>query len=260
MNAARGMSAVRARVGGMTSERSARSAISGSELTRGSSPAFVSTKTTYRAYGAYRAYATASTTSTSSSPTQPSGSEKPNGAGRAGSSTSSSTSPSSSSTLQTALVGTVLFGVGYYLSSLRRGGGGGGATAAAADAGLDTSLRPSDEAIKAQEAHQPSYGSKEDYEAAIKELQALYKSLGKSESVSTDGADREAHGVSEWVHFDTYRPNVVVWADTTEEVQKVVLIAKKYRVPIIPITGGTSVEGHFSSVSVSRFQRCIEGW
>jgi len=35
---------------------------------------------------------------------------------------------------------------------------------------------------------------------------------------------------------------------STEDVVKIVNIAKKYRVPIVPYSGATSLEGHFSGV------------
>jgi FAD/FMN-containing dehydrogenase len=35
---------------------------------------------------------------------------------------------------------------------------------------------------------------------------------------------------------------------STEDVVKIVNIARKYRVPIVPYSGATSLEGHFSGV------------
>ena len=43
--------------------------------------------------------------------------------------------------------------------------------------------------------------------------------------------------------------SVVVYPNSTEEVVKVVKIANKYRMPIVPYAGGTSLEGHFIGVS-----------
>jgi D-lactate dehydrogenase (cytochrome) len=42
---------------------------------------------------------------------------------------------------------------------------------------------------------------------------------------------------------------VVVYPDSTEDVVKVVKVANKYRMPITPYSGGTSLEGHFRAVS-----------
>lgn len=100
-----------------------------------------------------------------------------------------------------------------------------------------------------QLANQPSYGSHSDYESAIKDLQELWRMKGKSDKISTDEDDLQTHGISEWSYHEAERPTVVVWVESTEEVRQVVRIATKWKVPITPFSGGTSLEGHFSSVS-----------
>lgn len=40
----------------------------------------------------------------------------------------------------------------------------------------------------------------------------------------------------------------MIYPDSTEDVVKVVNVARKYRMPIIPYSGGTSLEGHFAGV------------
>jgi FAD binding domain-containing protein len=40
----------------------------------------------------------------------------------------------------------------------------------------------------------------------------------------------------------------VVYPNSTEDVVKTVNVARKYRMPIIPYSGGTSLEGHFAGV------------
>lgn len=99
-----------------------------------------------------------------------------------------------------------------------------------------------------QLANQPTYGSHKDYLAAIEEITRLFEGIGKGDKVSTDESDLESHGISDWSYHEEKRPTVVVWVETTEEVQEVVRVATKYRVPITPFSGGTSLEGHFSSV------------
>jgi D-lactate dehydrogenase (cytochrome) len=97
--------------------------------------------------------------------------------------------------------------------------------------------------------NQPTYGSLADYTKAISEIESLFKSKGKGDKVSTDESDLESHGISDWSYHEEKRPTVVVWVESTEEVVEIVRIATKYRVPITPFSGGTSLEGHFSSVS-----------
>ena len=44
-------------------------------------------------------------------------------------------------------------------------------------------------------------------------------------------------------------PSVVVWPQSTEDVVKIMKTAVKYRMPVIPYSGGTSLEGHTRGVS-----------
>ncbi|KAK6906982.1 hypothetical protein I203_100971 [Kwoniella mangroviensis CBS 8507] len=110
-----------------------------------------------------------------------------------------------------------------------------------------TSLVDSSFAIAHQLANQPRYGSHKDYQDAIKELTEYFKAKGKEDKVSTDDDDLRSHGISDWSYHPAKKPTVVVWVESTEEVQHVVKIAQRYKVPITPFSGGTSLEGHFSS-------------
>ena len=51
-------------------------------------------------------------------------------------------------------------------------------------------------------------------------------------------------------------PSVVVYPSSTEDVVKIVKTAVKYRMPVIPYSGATSLEGHFRAVSVN-CQLCL---
>ncbi|KAH9954938.1 FAD-linked oxidase-like protein [Russula dissimulans] len=88
----------------------------------------------------------------------------------------------------------------------------------------------------------PVYGTPDDFARAIDELKSLF-----SEGAVTTARDQlEAHGFSPNVHHPACAHSVVVYPDSTEDVVKIVNVARKYRMPIIPYSGGTSVEGHFS--------------
>jgi D-lactate dehydrogenase (cytochrome) len=114
---------------------------------------------------------------------------------------------------------------------------------------LATQLLTSEVGIELQDKFQPRYGSADDYRAAIKEIKHLFKVRGKEDRVSEDEDDLSSHGISDWSYHGAELPTVVVWVDSTAEVQDIVRIANKYKVPITPFSGGTSLEGHFSSVS-----------
>ena len=45
------------------------------------------------------------------------------------------------------------------------------------------------------------------------------------------------------------KPSVVVYPSSTEDVVKIVKTAVKYRMPVVPYSGATSLEGHFRAVS-----------
>ena len=141
------------------------------------------------------------------------------------------------------LFGTVItFGIGFYAAAVFN----------ATDTSrlpLDLTLMPSKLAVEQQERTQPVYGTREDYHKAIDDLRALFDRRKQEDRVSTDESDLETHGISDWSYHEEKRPTVVVWVESTEEVQEVMLIARKHRVPITPYAGATSLEGHFSSVS-----------
>lgn len=116
---------------------------------------------------------------------------------------------------------------------------------------LSSHLIPSEEAIQLQESQQPKYGTADDYKKAIRDIRKLFVSRGADDRVSTDEDDLRSHGVSDWSYHEAELPTVVVWVESTNEVQEIVRIATKYRVPITPFSGGTSLEGHFASVSLA---------
>ena len=80
---------------------------------------------------------------------------------------------------------------------------------------------------------------------AIKEIR---RATGDEDTISTDPEDLKAHGYSEWssTNIDGL-PVAVAYPKTTAEVSKIAKICYKYRVPIIPFSGGSSLEGNFSA-------------
>lgn len=91
-----------------------------------------------------------------------------------------------------------------------------------------------------------SYGSLRDVEEAIKELRLA---LPGQHRVQTNRDSLEIYGSSENSYLPSSPHSVIVQVETTEDVVKVVNISRKYRVPLVPYSGATSLEGHFSGVS-----------
>ena len=100
------------------------------------------------------------------------------------------------------------------------------------------------------------YASKEELKQAIAELREVIPREG---AIATDQDTLELYGHSENSYHPTAPHSVVVRVSCTEDVVKVVNVARKYRVPIVPYSGATSLEGHFSGVSsaILRYMMCI---
>jgi len=90
-------------------------------------------------------------------------------------------------------------------------------------------------------SHSPAYGNPTDFQSAIHELQEAFP---EEDRVTTDPDDLHDHGFS----VNDYHPgsvhSVVVYPLTTQDVVKIVKIAVQYKMPLIPYSGGTSLEGH----------------
>ncbi|KAI1772741.1 FAD-linked oxidase-like protein [Hypoxylon cercidicola] len=95
----------------------------------------------------------------------------------------------------------------------------------------------------------PQYASMDELEDALKEIRREISKKGELEDIiSTDPEDLLAHGYSEW---STTNPDglpvAVIYPRSTEQVSTIARICHKYRVPIIPYSGGSSLEGNFSA-------------
>ncbi|KAJ5613747.1 FAD-binding type 2 [Penicillium herquei] len=98
------------------------------------------------------------------------------------------------------------------------------------------------------QASQPSktakYGSSGDFDKAIAELRAK---LGE-DSISTDQEDLQQHGFSEWSTLNADRlPVAIAYPTSTEQVSEIAKVCHKYRMPMIPYSGGSSLEANFSA-------------
>ncbi|KAF2021894.1 D-lactate dehydrogenase mitochondrial precursor [Aaosphaeria arxii CBS 175.79] len=90
----------------------------------------------------------------------------------------------------------------------------------------------------------PRYASKADMEKAVGELRYA---LGE-DSISTDDEDLLLHGYSEWssINIDQL-PVAVAYPKSTEEVSKIAQVCHRYKIPMIPYSGGSSLEANFSA-------------
>ncbi|KAH3987161.1 hypothetical protein HBH64_017690 [Parastagonospora nodorum] len=80
--------------------------------------------------------------------------------------------------------------------------------------------------------------------AAIKELR---KVLGE-DAISTDDDDLHRHGYSEWSSINIEQlPVAVAYPKSTEEVSELAKVCYRYKIPMIPYSGGSSLEANFSA-------------
>lgn len=114
------------------------------------------------------------------------------------------------------------------------------------------SLSPSDTNTSISLAS--SYGTQDDIENAIRELRRV---LPGQHRVQTNNDSLKLYGSSENSYHPTSPHSVIVHIESTEDVIKVVNISRKYRLPLVPYSGATSLEGHFSGVGPCRVSVCL---
>lgn len=79
-------------------------------------------------------------------------------------------------------------------------------------------------------------------------MEEIRQEIGGEDIISTDPDDLHAHGYSEWSTTNPEGlPVAVAYPRSTEQVSTIARICHKYRVPIIPYSGGSSLEGNFSA-------------
>ncbi|SMQ53787.1 unnamed protein product [Zymoseptoria tritici ST99CH_3D7] len=80
-----------------------------------------------------------------------------------------------------------------------------------------------------------------------KAVSGLRATFGE-DRVSTDEEELRRHGFSEWssINIDTL-PVAIAYPRTTEEVSVIAQACTRYKIPIVPYSGGSSVEGNFSA-------------
>ncbi|KAJ9092534.1 hypothetical protein QFC21_006765 [Naganishia friedmannii] len=109
----------------------------------------------------------------------------------------------------------------------------------------------------------PQYASKETIKnIVIPKLQELLAKKDQTK-VSDDEEERMGHAQAGGTHHEPTKPDVVVYVESTEDVVKVVKLANQYRVPVVPFSGGTSLEGHITApyggicVDLSRMDKVL---
>lgn len=109
---------------------------------------------------------------------------------------------------------------------------------------------------------EPVYANPKELKQAISEIKEI---IGKT-NVHETGEIISEHADSAWQTRHPHAgelPDAVVYPKDTQEVSEVLKVCHKYRVPVIPFSGGTSLEGHFTpvyrgiSLDVSRMDQIL---
>lgn len=80
---------------------------------------------------------------------------------------------------------------------------------------------------------------------AIEEIRAA---LNDEDSITTDDEELHRHGYSEWSSINIEQlPVAVAFPKSTADVSAIARICHKHKVPMIPYSGGTSLEANFSA-------------
>ncbi len=122
-----------------------------------------------------------------------------------------------------------------------------------------TFLFPPSSTTKTRELTPPKYGKTE---PAIEELKKLLKPNQISVSKSSLDSHSDTYFQTEHPSPDE-RPVAVVYPETTQQVSEIMKVCHKHRVPVVPYTGGTSLEGHFTptrhgiSIDLSRMDKIL---
>lgn len=118
---------------------------------------------------------------------------------------------------------------------------------------------PSTSITKLEDVKPISYGNT----SAL--VEKLIQDLGANK-VSTSKSETDFHSDSDWASDHAYeheRTQAVIYPESTEDVSLVLRLCHENKVPIVPYTGGTSLEGHFIptkggiSIDLSRMDKII---
>ncbi|OTA05341.1 hypothetical protein A9Z42_0060100 [Trichoderma parareesei] len=90
------------------------------------------------------------------------------------------------------------------------------------------------------------FASRAEMQEAISDI--VWELGNQKDIISTDPEDLLAHGYSSWSSVNPDElPVAVAYPQNTEQVATIVRVCHRHRVPVIPYSGGTSLEGNFSA-------------
>lgn len=145
---------------------------------------------------------------------------------------SQSTKPRKASAIVPALIASASFGTAGYLLGRKK-----------AIEDPPEYAFPWSSTTKLENLDTPKYSTKEELETAIGEIK---KAVGE-DRVTRSPAEITGHtdnGFTPHPPKPHEKPEYIVYAYSTDEVSKIMKVAHKYSVPVVPYSGGSSLEGH----------------
>ncbi|KAK6460458.1 hypothetical protein DFJ63DRAFT_326396 [Scheffersomyces coipomensis] len=97
-----------------------------------------------------------------------------------------------------------------------------------------------------QELESPKYSSDAEIIIAIEEIKQLIPEV----TITNKDVEILHHTKNDFtphLPLDHEKPQFIIYSYTTEQVSQILKILNKYNVPVVPFSGGTSLEGHFFS-------------
>ncbi|KAL7918864.1 hypothetical protein ACQKWADRAFT_303039 [Trichoderma austrokoningii] len=90
------------------------------------------------------------------------------------------------------------------------------------------------------------FANRAEMQEAISDI--VWELGNQTDMISTDAEDLHAHGYSSWSTVNPDQlPVAVAYPRTTEHVATIVRVCHRHRVPVVPYSGGSSLEGNFSA-------------
>lgn len=108
------------------------------------------------------------------------------------------------------------------------------------------SLFPLESTTKLHDLESPKYATNEQLELAVKKIIDI---VG-TDNVKNSTIEIDHHTKNEFSPHEpklNEKPKYIIYPTSTEQVSQVMKILNEYRVPVVPFSGGTALEGHFFS-------------
>ncbi|SCU83213.1 LAME_0C04368g1_1 [Lachancea meyersii CBS 8951] len=84
------------------------------------------------------------------------------------------------------------------------------------------------------------------FDEAVKKLKAILKDDPASFTVSKEELDSHSDSYFNSHHATSeQRPKIILYPHSTQDVSEILKVCHEYNIPVIPFSGGTSLEGHF---------------